>query len=138
MWQNLFSGVVFVYYLPYMILKNQLMGQSKAKLIIEGVEVYFEKLPGENRWLIKARMYYSPEVQTRSLQDNLQTLDHVKISRGHLKAYPEEGFVVLYQETEALSGFILFKSTMKDFMSSYDFWRSVVDDMIKSDGVLLI
>lgn len=125
-----------MYYIPYMILKNQLMDHSKAKLIIEGVEVYFELLPGNNCWVLKARIYYPSEVDSPSLQDTLHSLNYVKIQGGNLKVYPEEGFVVLSQETKDLLSFLLFKSTMEDFMHIYDFWKGIVDDMINSHRTL--
>jgi hypothetical protein len=125
-----------VYYIPYMILKNQLIDKRKAKLIIEGVEVYVEMGPQKNAWVIKARIYYPPEIQTPSLQEHLNSLNYVNISEGYLKAYPEEGFVVLSQETREFLSFLLFKSRMQEFMKTYDFWKSIVDDMIKNERAL--
>jgi len=129
-----------VYYIPYMLLKHQLIDQCKAKLIIEGVEVYFEAHPTKGTWLIKANIDYPLEELTPTLQDNLQSLNYVKIQShgGFLKAYPKEGFVVVFQEIKIASDFILFKAAMKEFMSIYDLWKSVVDDIVRSDGLLLI
>lgn len=116
------------------------MDQRRAKLIIEGVEVYFEAHPTREFWVVKANIDYPLEALTTTLKDNLQTLDYVKIQLhgGSLKAYPEEGFIVMSQEMKASSDFLLFKAAMKEFMSIYDLWKSVVDDMIRSDGLLII
>ena len=116
------------------------MDQRKAKLIIEGVEVYFQEHPTRGSWIIKANIDYPLEELTPTLMDNLQSLDCVKIQLhgGSLKAYPEEGFVLVSQEIKISSDFLLFKAAMKEFMSIYDLWKSVIDDMIRSDGLLLI
>ena len=129
-----------MYYIPYMILKNQLMDEKKAKLIIEGVEVFFEANPEKKSCTVKAKIYYPLESLTSSLKENLHSLDYVKLQGkgGYLKAYPEDGFVILCQDIKVISSFTLFKLAMKHYMSTYDLWRSVVDDMIKSDGLLLI
>ncbi len=116
------------------------MDQRRAKLIIEGVEIYFETHPTKESWVIKANIDYPPEVLTATLKDTLQTLHYVKIQLhgGSLKAYPEEGFIVVSQEMKVASDFLLFKAAMKEFMSIYDLWKCVVDDMIRSDGLLIV
>lgn len=123
-----------------MILKNQLMDEKKSKLIIEGIEVFFEANPEKKTCIVKAKIYFPLESLTSSLRENLFSLDYVKLQGkgGYLKAYPDEGFVILCQDIKAISNFSLFKLAMKHYMSTYDFWRSVVDDMITSDGLLLI
>ena len=114
--------------------------KKKAKLIIEGVEVFFESNPEGNSCLVKSKIYYPLECLTSSLKENLSTLNYVKLQGkgAYLKAYPEEGFVLLCQDIKSVTSFTLFKLAMKHYMSTYDLWKSVVDDMIKSDGLLLI
>ena len=124
-----------MYYLPYMILKNQLLDKRRAKLIIEGVEVYFEMLAEGSHWTLKARIHY--EAESSALQDLLQSLNYVRLPQGNLKVYPEESCVVLTQETPNLLHFLLFKSTMEQFMKTHDFWKGIVDDMIKSEASIL-
>lgn len=126
-----------VYYIPYMILKNQLIDKRRAKLIIEGVEVYFEMLAHSNYWVLKARIYYPLESNSQVLQDLLLSLNYVNIPQGNLRVYPEEGYVILSQDTPNLLNFASFRSTMEEFMKIHDFWKSVVDDMIKSESFLL-
>lgn len=118
-----------------MILKNQLKDQSKAKLIIEGVEVYFEALPDSGKWVIRAKIEYNLEAHSLSLNESIESLDYVKIDSGYLKAYLEEGFVLFHQETQDPFSFSLFKDAIEHFMSIYDFWKSVVEDMIKNEDV---
>lgn len=127
-----------MYYIPYMILKNQLKDQSKAKLIIEGVEVYFETIPQNGKWIIRAKIEYTSEIKAESLKETLETLDHVRLEEGYLRVYLEEGFVLFHKETHDLFSFDLFKDTMNRFMSTYDFWKSIVEDMIKSQNALSI
>lgn len=129
-----------MYYIPYMILRNQLMDEKKAKLIIEGIEVFYESNPEKNSCTVKAKIYFPLESLTSSLKENLMTLDYVKLQGkgAYLRAYPEEGFVIFCQDIKVISSFTLFKLAMKHYMSTYDLWRSVVEDMVKSDGLLLI
>ena len=129
-----------MYYLPYMLLRHQLIDHHKAKLIIEGVEVYFEAHPVKEMWTVRAHIDYAPEVMTASLKENLLSLNQLKLHRcgGCLKAYPEEGFVVFSQPMKVATDFLLFKAAMKEFMATYDLWKSVVEDMMKSEGLLSI
>ena len=121
-----------------MILKNQLTDQCKAKLIIEGVEVYFERLPENGKWIIRAKIDYTSEANSPSLSENILSLDYVKIDSGYLKACPEDNYVILIQEMHDLFSFDFFKDAMQNYMSRYDFWKSVVEDMIKNEDVLFI
>lgn len=127
-----------MYHTPFLILQSQLSDQKKAKLIVEGIEVFFQALDDEGVWVIKAKLYIPPESLSDSLKETLSSLDHIKASQGvRLKAYPEEGFVILTHITKASESFMHFKGLMKDFMSNYDLWKSVVDDMVRSEGILL-
>lgn len=128
-----------MYHIPYMILTSQISDYDRAKLIIEGVEVYFERQNLQGLWLIKARIYYPLDCLTDDLKETLESLDHINVhGGGALKAYPEKGFVVFSKEYLAPLNESMFKSNIVEFMSKYDFWKSVVDDMIKSEGLLLI
>lgn len=121
-----------------MILKNQLKDECKAKLIIEGIEVYFETIPDKGKWTIKAKIEYTPEDVTPSLNEIIQSLDFVKIENGSLISFPEEGFIVLSLEMGDLFSFSLFKEAIKSYMNIYDFWKSILEDMIKSKNLSLI
>jgi hypothetical protein len=128
-----------VYYIPYLILTNQLADVSKAKLIIEGIEVFFEKTSQKNTWIIKADIHFACDEMGPGFIDALESLDFVNIQRckAYLKAFPKEGCVCLIKESSSLGSFIEFKEAMKVFMELYDFWKSVVDDLVKSRGVLV-
>jgi hypothetical protein len=124
-----------VYYIPYLILKNQLKDHCKAKLIIEGVEVYFEKGASQDQWLIRANIEYAYEGKNSSLQEIIRSLDKLAIENGYLRTYPEEGVVILVQEIEPLNHFTSFKEAIEKYMVIYDFWKSIVEDMMKSKGL---
>jgi hypothetical protein len=130
---------VFVYYIPYMILKNQLQDLCKAKLIIEGVEVFFEKVPHKNSWIIKADIHFTCEEMGPGFIEAIESLDFVTIQRckAHLKAKPKAGYVSLIKESSSIRSFAEFKESMKVFMELFDFWKSVVDDLVKSRGILV-
>lgn len=127
-----------MYYIPYMILKNQLMDVSKAKLIIEGVEVFFEKAEQANAWKITAHIHFECDNMTKGLIETIEALDFVTIKqcKAHLKAFPSDGVVALVKETRSLQSFSQFKETMRVFMELFDFWKSVVDDVVKSRNLL--
>lgn len=128
-----------MYYIPYTILKNQLLDKSKAKLIIEGVEVFFETISGKNLCRVSAKIYCNVDFLTSSLKENLSSLEYLRLhNKGiALKVCLDEGCVVITQELKVLSGFMLFKASIQTFMSTYDFWKSVVEDMVKSDSLFV-
>ena len=128
-----------MYYIPYMILTNQLANLSKAKIIIEGIEVFFEKTSQKNTWIIRADIHFACDEMGPGFIDALESLDFVNIQRckAHLKASPKEGSVSLFKESSSLGSFVEFKDAMNVFMELYDFWKSVVDDLVKSRGVLV-
>lgn len=128
-----------MYYIPYTILKNQLLDKSKAKLIIEGVEVFFEALSDKNLCKVSAKIYCDVDSLTSSLKENLSSLQYLRLhNKGiSLKVCLEEGCVILSQDLKVLSGFMLFKASVETFMSTYDFWKSIVEDMVKSDSLFV-
>jgi hypothetical protein len=127
-----------MYYTPFLILQSQLLDQKKAKLIVEGIEIYFQVHLEEDKWILKAKLYVPLESLTSYLEETLSSLDYVNLGKGAaMKAYPEEGFVVLTHISESSKSFLHFRGLIKDFMSNYDLWKSVIDDMVKSEGLLL-
>lgn len=127
-----------MYYTPFLILQSQLTDQKKAKLIIEGVEVFFQVIPDLNKWILKAKLFIPLESLTDELEETLSTLDFVNLGKKvTMKAYPKEGFVILTYIGEASENFLHFRGLVKDFMSNYDLWKSVIDDMVKNEGLLL-
>lgn len=122
-----------------MILKNQLQDLSKAKLIIEGVEVFFEKTSNKNSWIIKADIQFTCEDMGPGFIEAIESLEFVTIQKckAHLKAYPEAGRVCLIKESDSIGSFVEFKESMNVFMELFDFWKSVVDDLVKSRGILV-
>lgn len=128
-----------MYYLPYMILKSHLIDQNKAKLIIEGVEVFFEKRPGSKIITVYAHVHFDIDALNEMLNETLNSLTYIKIKNGvgELKAFPEEGFVSIVSSFSSIDTFIGFKDNMKAFMELFDFWKSVVDDVVKTEGSLV-
>lgn len=128
-----------MYYIPYMILQNQLADLSRAKLIIEGVEVFFERSSNANTFVVKADIHFTCEQMDSCLIEALESLDFVNIQKckAYLKANPSHHVVSLIKETSSLGSFLEFKDSMRVFMELYDFWKSVVDDLVKSRGVLV-
>ncbi len=127
-----------MFYTPFLLLQSQLLDQRKAKIIIEGVEVFFQALPEHDKWVLKAKIFIPLESLTQALEEELTSLDEVQTGKGVLiKTIPDEGVVTISYIAKASSSFLQFKALIHDFMSSYDLWKSVTDDMIKNEGLLL-
>ena len=128
-----------MYYIPYMLLKNQLLDHSKAKLIVEGIEVYFEVDQETQKWTIKANIPFYVEEMSGAFIETIESLYYVKIhkARAFLKVFLEEGVVAFSSEVSEITSFICFKESMKVFMELFDFWRSVVEDIVKNEEIYI-
>ena len=129
-----------MYQIPYMILKSQLADQTKAKLIIEGIEVYFEKNRQNNKWTIKASIPFFSDATSNSVLQTLQDLDcaGLKKVQAKLEVYLEQGVAVFVQNVGFIDSYMTFKETVEAFMKLYDFWKSIVEDVIKSESLFAL
>ena len=64
-----------------MLLKNQLLDHSKAKLIVEGIEVYFEVDQETQKWTIKANIPFYVEEMSGAFIETIESLNYVKIHK---------------------------------------------------------
>lgn len=127
-----------MYYIPYLVVKSQLVDRSRAKLIVEGVEVFIQTSSENKVWTFEAKIGCQYEQLTDFLKDNLMGLNDIKsqFSKALLRAYPEDGFVLISQKFPEVHGYLEFKNTMELFMTSFDFWKSVVDDVVNHENLL--
>lgn len=129
-----------MYHIPYMILNHQLVDQSKAKLIIEGVEVYFIKDRCKSDWTIKASIPLFSEALSCMTTQVLEDLDSISLKKASAKIelYLEEGCALFSQDVSPISSYDGFKQTIESFMQLYDFWRSIVEDIVKSETLFAL
>jgi len=121
-----------------MVLKHQLKEQGKSKLIIEGVEVYFEKCALSGGVLIKGSIPFCAKDLTLSVHETLKNLDAQALHKASAKIeiYAKEGYALFVQKTIELDSFVSFENTIKAFMKIFHFWSSIVEDVLNSQKLL--
>lgn len=122
----------------FLILKAQLTDQKKAKIIVEGVEIYFSIQEDHQIWNLSSKIYVPTPEMTEDLKELVHGISDMKTKKNQsLKFIEKSGVVVFSMKAPLAMNIVDFKQLIKVYMESYDLWKSVMDDLVESEGLVL-
>ena len=125
-------------YKAFLIVMSQLAGNRKARVIVQGNTIFFEKIK-KNHWIVYTPVYSGDDYLPPSVRSCVPSHGTLRWQNkgAYLKLDPLSHSVYLFEEIELEEGkYIPFKHHLSNFSSIAAEWKEILQDFAERDSVL--
>jgi hypothetical protein len=122
-------------YGAFLLVMSQLIGNRKARVVIQGNVIFFEKSK-KNHWTLYTKVYSGDGYLPSSVRSCVSSNGVLRWQRSgaYLKLDPISHSVYLFEEIEIEEGkYIPFKHRLSDFSTVAAEWREILREFAESD-----
>jgi len=123
-------------YDAFLLVMSQLAGKRKARVVIQGVVIFFEVSPRKNHFTLYTKVYSGDGYLPKNVRSCVSSSGVLRWqhSGAYLKLDPLTHCVYLFQEIKMEEGkYIPFKHHLSDFSMVAAEWREIFQDFAEQD-----
>jgi len=123
-------------YDAFLLASSQLRERGKARLVIDGENLFIESAQIKNRWLLYTRVYFGEGYLPNSIRSCVSSSGVLRWQQtgAYLKLDPLTYSVFLFQEVEMEEGkYIPFRHHLSDFTKVAAEWREILHDFEQAE-----
>jgi hypothetical protein len=125
-------------YDAFLLVMSQLAGKKKARVVIQGLVIFFEPSHKQNHWVLSTQIFSGEGYLPSSVRSCVSSGGMLRWQhRGaYLKLDPKTHSVHLIEEIQMEENqYIPFKSYLNEFLSVATEWKDILHELADRDSV---